>query len=247
MVRDKTRWATLTVLIAASFLAGGGRGLAQEPIPLVYPAHIHQGSCGELDPSPRFSLSDIPVETAPDSATDASTALPGTMSVTTLAVRLEDLLAGTAAIDVHESGKNTETDIACGDIGGAAADGNLVIGLREQNGSGYAGIAHLRAAGEETEVAVFLIRGLAATPTAGDEAQAQATEAQVAFYVPTITCPGCQLRVDASVRKAPGILDVAIDGQQVTVTYDPSAVSPAEIEAAIEAGGDTANDVTTEG
>lgn len=247
MVRDKTRWATLTFLIAAGFLAGGGRGLAQEPIPLVYPAHIHQGSCGELDPRPRFFLSDIPVETAPDSVADAPTALPGTMSVATLAVRLDDLLADAVAIDVHESAESSEAEMACGAIDGAAADGNIVIGLREQNNSDYAGVAHLRAAGEETEVAVFLIRGLAATPTAGGGTEAPAAEAQAVFQVPTITCPGCQLRVDASIRKAAGILDVAFNGQEVRVTYDPSAVSPAEIQAAIEAGGDTANDVTTEG
>ena len=70
-----------------------------------------------------------------------------------------------------------------------------------------------------------------------------ATASSVVFHVPTITCPVCPLRVEASIRKAPGILGVAFDGQDVTVTYDPSAVSPAAIEAAIEAGGDTAEPV----
>ena len=53
-------------------------------------------------------------------------------------------------------------------------------------------------------------------------------------------CCGGEYRVDATICQAPGILDVAIAGQAVTVTYDPSAVSPEAIEAAIEAGGDTA-------
>ncbi len=61
----------------------------------------------------------------------------------------------------------------------------------------------------------------------------------VAFHVPTITCPACPARVEASLEKAPGILGVVIAGQDVTVSYDPSQVSPEEIAAAIEAGGDT--------
>ena len=43
----------------------------------------------------------------------------------------------------------------------------------------------------------------------------------------------------ASLKKAPGVQNVAIDGQDVTVTYDPSQATPAQIQAAIEAGGDT--------
>lgn len=70
---------------------------------------------------------------------------------------------------------------------------------------------------------------------------ASTTEGSVVFRVPTITCPSCPLRVEASIRKAPGILDVSFNGQDVTVTYDPSAVSPDAIEAAIEAGGDIAD------
>lgn len=70
-----------------------------------------------------------------------------------------------------------------------------------------------------------------------------ARSGSVVFSVPTITCPSCPLRVEASVKKAPGILDVAFDGQLVTVSYDPSAVGPDAIEAAIEAGGDIAESV----
>jgi copper chaperone CopZ len=69
------------------------------------------------------------------------------------------------------------------------------------------------------------------------------TENTVVFHVPTITCSACPLRVEASVRKAPGILDVTFSGQDVTVTYDPSVVTPDAIAAAIEAGGDSVEPV----
>jgi copper chaperone CopZ len=68
-------------------------------------------------------------------------------------------------------------------------------------------------------------------------------QAAVTFHVPTITCPACPLRVEASVRKAPGIIAVAFEVQDVTVTYDPSQVTPDEIAAAIVAGGDTVHPV----
>ncbi len=246
-IRAATRLGTLGALIAvASLLAGGGRGLAQGATPAAgndaipaHPVHIHEGSCASLDPSPRFPLTDVPGEPAQDGGAGAEAAIPGAMSVTTLDVPLADLLAGGNAINVHASTDNIESYIACGDVGGAVGDGNLVIGLREQNGSGYAGVAHLHGAGEETHVTVFLVRGLAGATGGGEGAEAQAAEAQVAFRVPTITCPACPARVEASLEKAPGILGVVIAGQDVTVSYDPSQVSPEEIAAAIEAGGDT--------
>lgn len=97
-----------------------------------------------------------------------------------------------------------------------------------------------------TEIDLRGSRWAPPTHSAADDQSAapdSATASSVVFHVPTITCPVCPLRVEASIRKAPGILDVAFDGQDVTVTYDPSAVSPAAIETAIEAGGDTAEPV----
>lgn len=244
MLRATRRLGMLGALLAvASLLAGGGRGLAQgadgADAIAAHPVHIHEGGCASLDPSPRFPLTDVPGDAAQNGGAGEQAAIPGAMSVTTLDVPLADLLAGGHAINVHESTDNIESYIACGDVGGTVGDGNLVIGLREQNGSGYAGVAHLHGAGEETRVSVFLVRGLGGATGTGEGAEAQATEAQVAFRVPTITCPTCPARVEASLQKAPGILGVEIAGRDVTVSYDPSQVSPEEIAAAIEAGGDT--------
>ncbi len=78
-------------------------------------------------------------------------------------------------------------------------------------------------------------------PAASDDALlAQPAPAQVSFSVPTMTCAGCEYRVEGSIWQAPGILDVAFVGHDVIVAYDPSVVTPEAIEAAIEAGGDTA-------
>lgn len=83
-------------------------------------------------------------------------------------------------------------------------------------------------------------------PAARDDALlAQPAQAQIAFHVPTMACAGCQYRVEVSIWQAPGILGVAFAGQDVTVTYDPSVVTPEAIEAAIEVTGDIAEPLGT--
>ncbi len=215
------------------FGGNGVVGLVQDAPP--HPAHVHQGTCTNLDPNPYLPLVDV----APVGGEwkGAPTAISIATSVTLLDVPLEELRASTYAINVHESADAIDRYVACGAIGGVVMDNELVIGLQELNGSGTAGIVRLRADGERTEVTVYLTQGASG-------GQAQASEAKVTFNVPTMTCASCSLRVEASIGKAPGILDVAFDGQNVTVTYDPSQVSPEEIAAAIEAGGDTAEEVT---
>jgi copper chaperone CopZ len=72
--------------------------------------------------------------------------------------------------------------------------------------------------------------------TATSEASKQAT---ASYVVPTITCPSCNARVEASASKDPGVLDVRFDGQNVTITYDPEKTDPGKIAEAIREGGDT--------
>lgn len=227
-------------------VAAGGPGalvqdvtpMADDPAGSAYPAYIHRGDCTNLDPNLRLPLSAL-TRPAAGGRVGAEAAVPAVMSVTTLDGTLAGLLAEPLAIAVHEGTADVGVGapVACGEIGDRPADGDLTIGLEAQNGSGDTGIALLRADGDRTTIAVFLAQGLAAAATG--TAGAEAGRAEVTFLVPTISCPGCQRRVEASIRKAPGILDVAFDGQVVTATYDPSAVSPEEIKAAIEAGGDT--------
>jgi copper chaperone CopZ len=65
-----------------------------------------------------------------------------------------------------------------------------------------------------------------------------AAEAVVRFHIPTITCAEDPMRVEANVRQASGILNVAFDGRDAIITYDPAQVTPDQLAAAIEAGGD---------
>ncbi len=221
-------------------LAGGGRILADDPSAgstTPHRAAIHNGSCADLDPTPLFSLGEVAIGQTDGGPTDDAAAVPVGMATATLDVRLDEIPAGKHAIAVGEGAADQGALAACGDVGDSVTGDGLAVGLREQNGSGYAGIAWLRPDGERAAVIIFLARGLTSPAAAGGDTEA--TEAAVTFHVPTITCPTCPLRVEASVNQAPGILDVEFDGQDVTVTYDPSQVSPDEVAAAIEAGGDS--------
>jgi len=242
----------LTLGMAATLLGvavvGGTRALAQNVTPAAdvvagstYELSIHPGSCANLGPAPRFSLSPVTLPTVEGGGADAAASASAGMSATTLDVTLADLRAEAYAIDVHEGTADVGagTPVACGAIGGPVVGEALTIGLPEQNDSGYVGIASLRADGDRTQVTVFVAQGLA-----GSTGGTAATQAMAAFYVETVNCPGCQRRVEGSIKKAPGIIDVAWEGKQVTVTYDSSAVSPAEILAAIQAGGDSAYEVS---
>jgi hypothetical protein len=74
-----------------------------------HPAHIHQGTCTNLDPNPQYPLTNV--------------AADGT-STTKIDVSLNDLLASPHAVNLHESATNLGVYIACGEIvqaaGGAA-------------------------------------------------------------------------------------------------------------------------------
>jgi hypothetical protein len=107
--------------------------------------------------------------------TGSASAMPAGQSTTVVTTALSDLLAAEHAINVHLSYDDVSTYIACGAIGGTAdANGNLFVGLAEQNASGYSGIVWLHDNGDgTTTVTIFLSLGLhegdageAATPAA---------------------------------------------------------------------------------
>jgi hypothetical protein len=168
---------------------------------IAHPAHIHAGSCATLDPNPLFPLADVvipatdmgmedgmmadgtPMASPMADATPmagpmgmgSASAMPAGQSTTVVPTALSDILAAEHAINVHLSYEEAGTYIACGAIGGAAdANGNLFIGLAEQNASGYSGVAWLHDNGDgSTTVTIFLALGLhegdsaeAATPAA---------------------------------------------------------------------------------
>jgi copper chaperone CopZ len=230
-------WQLALVAAIVGLAIGAGGGLAQESTPsggegLVghLPVHIHAGNCAQPDSTPSYTLTEIATDVG---AVGQGPAIPVLMSATTVDATLTDLLAQPYAIDVHDL---TGT-VACGDLGGQPTGDTLAIGVKEVNDSGFSGIAVLQATGDQTAITLYMAHGLAGARQG--ETTPEASTAQVSFHIPTVTCGGCQLRVEASLHKAPGILDVAFDGQDVTVTYDPRQITPEQIQAAIEAGGDT--------
>jgi hypothetical protein len=75
------------------------------------PAHIHKGSCADLDATPEYALADV---------TDGT-------STSTVAAKLDDLRNGAFAINVHMSADEIETYVACGDVGEGDGDGTGAI------------------------------------------------------------------------------------------------------------------------
>jgi hypothetical protein len=74
-------------------LAGAPNGVQQ-------PAHIHDGSCAQLDPKPRVPLQNV----------------VGGTSKTTINMKLDDIVSKGGAINVHKSAEDVKTYVACGDL-----------------------------------------------------------------------------------------------------------------------------------
>jgi hypothetical protein len=163
------RSVSLTTVLAGSLLLGGtGMVLAQddeETTGTAFPNHIHAGTCDDLDPNPAAPLNDITewlndtddeTENSPQGVLTASRVFRGE---TEIDMSLEDLLASSYSINVHESAENIENYIACGEIGGVVVDDdgdNLVVAIHPLNDSGYHGIAFLEADDDQTTVRVWL-------------------------------------------------------------------------------------------
>jgi hypothetical protein len=66
-----------------------------------HPAHIHEGSCDDLNPNPAFPLADVYASGASD---------------TVVPISLEGLTGGLFAINVHLSQEQIGTYVMCGNI-----------------------------------------------------------------------------------------------------------------------------------
>jgi Cu/Zn superoxide dismutase len=78
------------------------------PVATPQPAHIHKGSCDELDPTPAYGLNDVQAG----------------KSTSTVDAKLTDLRNGDFAINVRESAEQIETYVACGVVGTGDGKGN---------------------------------------------------------------------------------------------------------------------------
>lgn len=181
MTSRRTQWLVTAVATAGLFIAGGLGSSAQDATPTggsahPHPAHIHLGTCSDLDPNPTFPLTDVaPVSAESGAEADSAAAIPVERSVTTVDATLEDLRTGGYAINIHRSADDIGTYIACGNLSGVVDDsGALVVGLGELNDSGYSGVAILTEQGEQTNVSVYLTEAL--SDATGETADSSATD-----------------------------------------------------------------------
>lgn len=138
-------------------------GLAQDdPTPPARPAEIVAGTCAE----PGDRVAELTEATFPvGQRVGEAGATVSETSFTRVDVSLDDLLAEAHAVVVRASADDPESAIACGEIGGVFDElGAVVIGLGEQGGSGYAGIAFLAPdeANAQTNVSLFVAPNAAA-------------------------------------------------------------------------------------
>jgi hypothetical protein len=141
------------------------------------PAQVRSGGCGaDLADDGVSPLTDV---LSPRGDPFGQTSAAATEnSFTTIPLAFDDLLVGDHAIVVSRSPDEPEV-IVCGEIGGKLTDvGALVVGLREQNDSGFVGVAVLAPNVVDpttTDVSLFLAADLAAGATAAP-IDAEATE-----------------------------------------------------------------------
>ena len=154
------RFGSVVALGALSFLAPAIA--AQDDAAEVHPAHIHTGTCAELG-DVVYPLTDVAHVAGEAEATGAASAIPVKHSYTIVDAPLQDIIDGGHAINVHLSGDEIGTYIACGDVGGVITtdegedENEIIIGLGELNDSGHTGIAWLGADGDQTRVSVSLV------------------------------------------------------------------------------------------
>ncbi|HET7092876.1 MAG TPA: hypothetical protein VFI22_05340 [Thermomicrobiales bacterium] len=180
----------LAALIGAD-VACGSVALAQQA---GMPAVIHDGRCDDLG----AVTADLTAPAPPAGPRSGPTAaLETATSFTTISASIPSLLAGEHAVVVD----NGDGDpVACGEIGGVVADdGSLVVGLRDVNDSGVAGIAYLAPSADGAGVSLFV-----AAPDLDPLLEAGATppaEAEAAGPTPTPT-------LDEQIAAYPPLADV---------------------------------------
>jgi len=162
-VRRSTHAAAVTALAALALVVppGGAQTPEGEGAGAAHPVHIHAGTCAELG-DVVVPLNDL---AAPEGErTGPASAVPVTLSENIVDLPLQEIIDGGHAINAHLSNDEIGIYIACGDIGGVITTDEggrqeMMIGLAEQNDSGYSGTVWLgpSADGAQTEVSVILV------------------------------------------------------------------------------------------
>jgi len=120
--------------LASLSLALGGTGAVAQSTEPAHPAHIHTGTCAE--PGDVVApLTDVTVldQDQPQIET----------SITSVDLKLDDIVASPHLIMAHKSADEIGTFIACADLTGPATDDRLTVALGPLNDSGHVGVAFL--------------------------------------------------------------------------------------------------------
>jgi len=174
-------------LVGAAALVATGFGFtvsAQDDEPAVagHPAHVHVGTCAELDPNPLVPLTDVTVPLVGDDNDQAPTsedirgALDQPLVETSTSddldtdVEFDQLFETSHAINIHESAENIGNYIACGDIGGVVTNDEAFVPLYTQNDSGYFGVAKISKDGDGFDIDIYLAQPQ--SPTAAPDGEA---------------------------------------------------------------------------
>jgi uncharacterized cupredoxin-like copper-binding protein len=181
-----SRWVSIAagaMAMMGLITAGGPAAVAQDATPqaeqtqIPRPAHIHANDCANIGDIVA-PLSDL---TAPSGQrVGVRRAFEAESSYTNVPLTLDQILASDHSLNVHMSADQMKVYIACGDLGGTLTpDGALIIGLAEQNNSGYTGIAYLSpgADGASTDVSVFIAPVIGGGRGGNSQNAAGATEA----------------------------------------------------------------------
>jgi plastocyanin len=152
--------ATMTLIVAGTPIAA-----ASDTQPVVLLGSHCGATTGMV-----MTLAD-PAPSEQESATTGSAgAIPVDMIVGRIDRTLQSLLASDHVLAVQTSHDQADRSLACGDIGGIVRDGQLVMGLGEENDSGYSGVAILSPDGAGTTVILYLMQHSGVQPTLAAEA-----------------------------------------------------------------------------
>jgi hypothetical protein len=149
-----------------------GATLAQSSTGL--PASLISGSCAQpgavAAPLANAGLT-VTEKTTPAAgglSPSSAPVIPVMTSVTTVSMKLSDLLDGAHAISVAQGVAQPNSAAVCGNLGKGSGGADTIVGLASAQGSRYAGIAWLHPVGDQTQVTVFVEQNIAGSGGGGE-------------------------------------------------------------------------------
>jgi len=124
-----------------------------------FPVFVIRGTCDDLDEATIYNLIDARGYDLDADWSGHASAIPTASSMTSIRIGLDALLDRAYSVVVRAGGSKDDL-IACGEIGGVFTEDSIVLGLKERNGSGYAGVATLVPNGDQTSVSIYLAQDL---------------------------------------------------------------------------------------